>query len=292
MEAIIVKYFLVCIRIDGSSIYEMSRCGISETEFEKIKYALTEINKLKLLFEVPYLLKVNFANFATYLNDKSQHEDSYIWHLNNRILEANRIIFNLLSSMNVIENYFKNILTPEEFVDFKQNVLGPHHDQSFNYQFLYKLRNYAFHKSVPITKLDFKFDTSEPTFNIFIDKKKILEDPTYFNSKLINEIKQLPESIDIASIIMDEVPAFLKLMSDYVDNYYLKVKDYVDLIIFHQNNLKKVLIKTWNDSDLFFCIVNDEAPEKMNNRFPSEFIKYFLEQAKPKDISNAIFSEK
>ena len=270
----------------------MSRCGISETEFEKIKYALTEINKLKLLFEVPYLLKVKFANFATYLNDKSQHEDSYIWHLNNRILEANRIIFNLLSSMNVIENYFKNILTPEEFVDFKQNVLGPHHDQSFNYQFLYKLRNYAFHKSVPITKLDFKFDTSEPTFNIFIDKQKILEDPTYFNSKLINEIKQLPESIDIASIIMDEVPAFLKLMSDYVDNYYLKVKDYVDLIIFHQNNLKKVLIKTWNDSDLFFCIVNDEVPEKMNNRFPSEFIKYFLEQAKPKDISNAIFSEK
>lgn len=285
-----VKYALVCMRIDGSTVYEMSKCEITEADLEKIKYALTEINKLKLLFEVPYSLKINFASFSEYLNDKSKNEESYIWHLNNRILEANRIIFNLLSSINVIENYFKNILTAEEFTDYKKNVLGPYYDNSFNYQFLYKLRNYAFHKSVPITKLDFKFDTEEPMFSIFIDKNKILEDPTYFNSILLNKIKQLPESIDIASIIMNEIPVFLKLISDYIDKYYLKIKAHMDLIVSHQTNLKKVLKTTWNDGDLFFGIINDKEPTKMNNRFPSEFIKCFLEETVDKTISKTPIS--
>lgn len=131
------QYFINCIRMNNDKIYCMSQIVISQNEFNNITKALANINKLKLLYEIPYSLKINYMLFEEYLNTNNFTSDLNFEKYNNHILEINRLVSNILSSFNIIEPYFENILGKNMFKnDFKPKITSKHFDTTFEYGFL------------------------------------------------------------------------------------------------------------------------------------------------------------
>lgn len=270
------QYFINCIRMNNDKIYCMSQIVISQNEFNNITKALANINKLKLLYEIPYSLKINYMLFEEYLNINNFTSDLNFEKYNNHILEINRLVSNILSSFNIIEPYFENILGKNMFKnDFKPKITSKHFDTTFEYGFLYNLRNFTLHNSIPITKLNFEFKGKEQNVKIFIDKKKLLEDSQYFRS-IKDKFAKMPNEIDIVSIIKTEVPLLLEAIKKYIYTYYLGMKTDINLILSYQNKLRSVISSKWSDDELSYFISNKRKSKNLSNRLPSEFIKLFL----------------
>lgn len=270
-----MEYKLYCIKHDGEKYQEISKRILNDKEKDQIKKACDNINTLKLLYEIPYSLKRNYDDFIKYVNTTPSKEENFLWNINKRIVEENRLIFNLVSSLNAIENYYKNILDNNDFNNLKTNYISLHYDKSFNYRFLYQLRNYVNHSFVPVTLAEFRYNKEIKYNKIFADKKTLLRDDI-FKKKLKEEIeKKLPDNIDITKLIMEEIPAYIQVILNFINQYKQKNEKDIDLIKEYQRKLdQKTKIKI-DDNNLIYGIETSEKLGSLNIILPIDFIKAF-----------------
>ena len=270
-----MEYRLYCIKHDGEKYIQIGKRILNEEEMSNIRNAYQNINKLKLIYEVPYPLKCNYNDFLRYIDMEPQREGSYIWNINKKIIEANRLIFNLVSSLNAIENHYKKILEEVDFIDLKHNYINVHYDNSLNYRFLYELRNYVNHSSVPATLAEFQFDQNTNYNKIYGNKESFLND-SLFKKKVKSEIaKCYPEQIDITNIIKNEIPAYIKVLLEYVHKYKSNIEKDINLIKEYYRKLNRDIKKIKNKSNLIYGIETPNKPGSLNLILPIDFIICF-----------------
>jgi hypothetical protein len=118
----------------------------------------------------------------------------------------NKAFLNFLSSARSYLDFMERLVKsrPEDGPDMAAKFKGycaAEFDGYFSYRFLYKLRNYAQHKGMPINVISFGQNRSNTTqrgedyFEVGIMRDRLLGDFDW--RKLNDEIKGLPEFIDI-----------------------------------------------------------------------------------------------
>lgn len=114
---------LVCIEIkEDSKFIEKTHLCISQAELLKIQKANRNINDLKLFYEVIYMLKENYNLLLEYMREKEKDVNQNPIDINNkRYLEINRQIFNIVSSLNVINEHIHYLLKKDENHEKKEN---------------------------------------------------------------------------------------------------------------------------------------------------------------------------
>lgn len=269
-----MEYRLCCVQHKENKYVEINKRFLTEEEFFKLKNAVDNINKFKLLYEVPYTLKCNYAEFWEYIKTKLPQSGSQLWNVNKKILETNRLIFNLVSSLNAIESHYKKLLDEDDFNnDLKSNFISKHYDESLEYRFLYQLRNYVNHSSVPATLAEFRFD-SEINYDKVLANKESFVNDNVFKAEVKKDISEkYPDKIDISAIIQKEIPEYIKILLEYLSKYHIRIVHDINFIKEYQKKLtKRVEI---NSDTLIYGVANPEVPNTLNLVLPVDFIKCY-----------------
>ncbi|WP_147275721.1 hypothetical protein [Adhaeribacter pallidiroseus] len=169
-------------------------------------------------FVVFKYLQLNINEYSEFLRELSNvpvtNIDIKIITDNVLIMEANRIVLNLLSSFKFFldnaqtflkRKYGKNSKIVNDFIDLTKQ----HYDASFAYRFLSKLRNYSLHLGFPIDGLHFQAEPNNKNpekmigdFAILINIETMLNEKDLFGS-VYKELLELQEDIDIRPLIKD-----------------------------------------------------------------------------------------
>lgn len=210
MQSSVVKYFLGT--FDGLAIND--RFEISADEYESHQKILNEFSELRAnenLFKTVYLNFEDFKNkTAEYLSkvpriNQDDIEKSYI--------DMNRLALNLLSSIRTFldhkETYLKRKFGHEskELLFFEQ-IKCHAFDNSFEYRFISKLRNYSQHCGLPITYPEIKSfeglnSTTKHEFNLLFDRTTLVDN--------FNWGKKVKADLEVQNDRFDVLPIFEKI---------------------------------------------------------------------------------
>ena len=303
---------LVCIQIKEDSKYvENTHLCISQTELLKIQKANSNINDLKLFYEVIYMLKENYKLLLEYMKENEKEIKQNPIDINNkRYLEINRQIFNIVSSFNVINEHIHYLLKKDEeyeekkkeqkkpqkqknienlsegekkYEQYMDNYIRPHYDSHFEYRFLYQMRNHVNHQKLAITDSEFNFNFSKYTDKFFVAKESLLEN--HIIKKAIREEidKKFDDKIDIFEIIKKGVPDFINTVLKYIQTKADSIQDDINLIKEYKRKLRRNIRGKINEDCLIYGIC-DTAVNKLTDYFPISFIQRYENNDEYKDI--------
>ena len=282
---------LVCIQIKEDSKYvENTHLCISQTELLKIQKANSNINDLKLFYEVIYMLKENYKLLLEYMKENEKEIKQNPIDINNkRYLEINRQIFNIVSSFNVINEHIHYLLKKDEeyeekkkeqkkpqkqknienlsegekkYEQYMDNYIRPHYDSHFEYS---------------------NFNFSKYTDKFFVAKESLLEN--HIIKKAIREEidKKFDDKIDIFEIIKKGVPDFINTVLKYIQTKADSIQDDINLIKEYKRKLRRNIRGKINEDCLIYGIC-DTAVNKLTDYFPISFIQRYENNDEYKDI--------
>lgn len=245
---------------------------LSLEKLELIHNSCAQVNNLKLLYEIPLALRNNFHQFQAFVSHKYEANNAFdVNVINNMNVEANRLIFNLLASLPIVQEYYKNKLLQNRYEQEFEPKLQQFHLNSLEYAFLYCLRNYSTHYFVPVSRIDFAFKKeSEINLQLYIDKSSLLEKKSYWNDKILKRLNAVPEKIDIVNMILKGVPDFLEFLSTYLKEYYVDIEDSFKL--FRDLNSK---YNPNHRTDIKICTSRDPSFKTMSLLSPCTFVDKF-----------------
>lgn len=190
-----IKYRISCF----GSIYDNK--SITENEFLIIKDKSKKI--AKLLNEIDYypLILMNCQEFNHYCETTLQRGD-------NDFTDINRLFSNLVNSfymwIGYNEKYYNNVF---------EKLKGGFYDTDFCYRFLYNVRNYTAHTSLPIKQII--TDVLKGKVDVFTKVSDLTADDSGINKKFRDELIKLNvEKINIYDVTSDFVTAFRKWQID------------------------------------------------------------------------------
>lgn len=171
---------------EGSS----ERIKLSPEDYIRVEDCLTEMSVL--MSEIDYCLM--FRQNATELMEEILYgERSHDSVFN----ELNRKLMNLLNSFYAwIEFHETN------YKDLFSELKTKYYDDHFEYRLAYSLRKYTTHCSVCISKIT--YDVLREVECIQIEPKELLNNKTYLNAIVINDLQELEtngETIDLRSFL-------------------------------------------------------------------------------------------
>ncbi|MFC0878879.1 hypothetical protein ACE01N_19960 [Saccharicrinis sp. FJH2] len=274
-------YRLGTIKIDNSNQEIKLNGAINESEFLVLSEHTKNLFAFKSQQELHSIFIINFLEFNN-LFEQTIHKllklklDRALLDENPKELKfisrnANRLFLNFLSSgrtfLDHTETYLKRKYGKQspEFIKFK-NETTKLYDNSFEYRFMYKLRNYAQHCGLPINNITFSINNEiqENVYNrkynlnpTFI-KQELLDSYEEWGTQLKNDFKQKPEEISVISVIkeyyknIDELSQTLLAIEedslqtsiDYLENFTkrfgeLEQKGNIQLCVFFNFELSK-----------------------------------------------------
>lgn len=255
--------------LNSKNIILLKKEMLSLERLKLINNSFAKINILKLLYEIPLALRENFNQFKTFI---SQEQESNNWLdvnvINNMNVEANRLIFNILASIPIVQEYYKNKLLNNKYEQEFKPRLQQFHLNSMEYAFLYCLRNYSTHYFVPVTKGNFTFDNEFKTkIQFYINKSTLFEKKNYWSDKIIKRLNNMPEEINIVNIILKGIPDFLEFLSTYLKEYYADMEDSIRLF--------KELNSVYNpsqSSNIIICTSSDPSFQNMSVLTPCTYV--------------------
>ena len=145
-------------------------------------------------------------------------------------IDGNRLLFNMCASFLTFIDYSKKAVSRKEKAkeNFKE-FLGNAFDNSFEYRFFYKLRNFCTHYSFPFSTIT----VTDPGVVLLSCKKEhLLEYDGWGIVK--SDIEKLPEDIAICSYINELLTVITGIMIQthyyFVEEYYIANKAIAELI--------------------------------------------------------------
>lgn len=150
---------------DGSVDFKVGAAGLEQDSLDEVYEITKVITKLQPIFVAYELMRRNLSplvGFGDSAKDQcKQYQKSGV--IPTRVLidlncESSRLISNFLSSSNSILDHLQSFLKREfgekssEFINWDESRKDLHH-QNFSYRFLYGLRHFSQHYSLPLTNL-------------------------------------------------------------------------------------------------------------------------------------------
>ncbi|MGY8871567.1 MAG: hypothetical protein ACKVJE_14105 [Pseudomonadales bacterium] len=151
------------------------------------------------------------------------------------LIEATQKITNFLSSVTSFLSCSEVRLKKEfgaestllnEWINFRKDL----HSESFEYRFLYTMRNYSQHHYLPVSNVDIKLDNivigERSTSNsITIDRDELLDSGFNWPKSLRIDIEKLDAKIDLIPIIDKYMCSVRKIAYRYIAIYKIEIQD-------------------------------------------------------------------
>ncbi len=146
------------------------------------------------------------------------------------LLQANKLIFNLLSSFKFFIDNTRAFLTRKyrdnpEIISKYESLIYDHYNQHFYYRFLTKLRDYAVHVGFPLQGLTFSAEKNELNPEKMIGKIQLLIDLELMKyekstfKKVHKELLELEDDIDLNPLINNLIKSV-----DQIQNYVYTIQ--------------------------------------------------------------------
>ncbi len=190
---------------------------------------LKDISPVKIAYDI---VVRNAHEFVYFMNEEHLKRMHFVekMDLGTISIDGNRLLFNMCASFLTFIDYSTKAVShknkaKENFKDFLSNEF----DDSFEYRFFYKLRNYCTHYSFPFSTIT----VTDPGVVILSCKKEHLLEYDGWG-KVKNDIEKLPEDIAICSYINELLTVITGVMIQthyyFVEEYYIANKAIAELI--------------------------------------------------------------
>ena len=137
----------------------------------------------------------------------------------------NRLILNLLSSIRTYLDHTETRLkrdygdSSEEYLLFKEET-SKAYDNSFEYRFLYKLRNYSQHCGLPAGSAEITSFQDEnliwrDKMNVFFSRDKLISQYDGWGNLIKKDLLAMPENFDVLSLV-DKMYDHLKSINEKI----------------------------------------------------------------------------
>ncbi len=265
------------LNIDNSEQHMNIGESISKSLFEEIKNNTSNLYSFNTQEELYAMFIINFLEFNNLFKNTVEKllRNQGAMFKKHKELEflprnANRLFLNFLSSARTLIDHTETYLTRKygkesyEFKKFKTKTKELF-DSSFEYRFMYKLRNYAQHCGLPITNITYtitKDETPQKNRKIILsplfDKNDLLEKYKEWGSLVKNDFKNLPDELSVRAIINEyyktveilnkvfleiersSLTKSINFIEDFQNKYYTQVSAMeLKLCIFHNFKLDK-----------------------------------------------------
>ena len=146
----------------------------------------------------------NFEEVFEIINEFEQHRETFVYEMESvpYIKELNRLLINALGSFACFLNHYEYILKTKFDKDtiFKlyKKICNNYFDNSFEYRFSYKLRNYVVHCNIPVSLL--QSTQNSPKRSFYINVKELLVEFEW-GTIVKKDLENLNSNIDVKSFI-------------------------------------------------------------------------------------------
>lgn len=290
-------YRLGTIKVENSEQRITFKGSISKETFLLVSKHTENIFEFKTQQELHTMFIINFLEFNDLfkltiqnllkngkpLLDEDPNELKFISR------NANRLFLNFLSSgrtfLDHSETYLKRKYGKKssEFLKFKKET-NNQYDSSFEYRFVYKLRNYAQHCGLPINNIIYSLDNEiqekkykrKINLSPIFDKEKLLKTYKDWGVKLKDDLKKKPSEIPVTSVLRE----YYKSM-EVLNKTILKIEEEsLQTSIEYLENFEKKYYEFELEENLQLCVFYNFKLSKPESYENSKFETYKL----PKDV--------
>lgn len=279
-----VKYYAVS--IEKSSTNEETKIVVKDEirkeEFENLFSVAAFLKDIMPAKEAHRIVIRNGRELLYFLSDKNLKDQLLIKKCNKRnfITDANRLTFNFCASMRTFVDYAKTAVKRKgEEKDFK-NIISQIFDESLEYRFFEKLRNYIIHYSYPFTGIKM----SAPNSVKVICKKEYLQKFDGWGAIVKKDLASMPEEIDVRQYIE---PLLVRLETINLMMYYYYAQDYCTANAAFASFKKKYHLK----EPATMCIEGDFNREKTIHPLSLEAIAEGIEELKHNPYVNLVYTD-
>jgi len=271
---------------------------IKESSFIQLKNDCRTIHESYTQFVVFKYLQLNLKDYLKFINKSTKiiTNEIDVRKLMNPhfILEVNKLVLNLLSSFKFFidngETFIKRTYGKQSMESHNySNFLSSQYDNLFGYRFLYKLRNYSIHLGFPIEYLSYEnINRPKNPREIFceiplkIETNKLKKEIDLFGKKIISEIENMGDEIDIRPLIVELSTSILDIQYYIFSLYNKKLKLSI-------NNIEQFIGNHKNDSNDIIVCYNFKSKKdisKFNSlKVPFEMISDFRNYMNQKHIN-------
>ena len=280
-----VKYYAVS--VEKSSINEETKIvvknEITKEEFENLFRVANFLKDIMPAKEAHRIVIRNGRELLYFLSDKNLKDQLLIKKCNKRnfITDANRLTFNFCASMRTFVDYAKTAVKRKgEEKDFK-NIISQIFDESLEYRFFEKLRNYIIHYSYPFIGIEM----SAPDFVKIVCRKEYLQEYDGWGAIVKKDLLSMPEEIDVRQYIE---PLLVRLETIHMMMYYYYAQDYCTASTAFASFQKKYHLK----EPATMCIEGDLEGKITIHPLSLEAIAEGLEQLKHNPYVNLVCTDK
>lgn len=164
------------------------------------------------------MLLTNIDELLNYILEIENKENKNIFETEKRILNVNRLTINLLGIFFSYINHYENDLkdftgkNSEQVKKFKC-ITSKYFDNYFEYRFLYKLRNYSVHCSIPITTISSSIEN--PLKQYYINTKSLLDNFSQWGTIVKSDLEKI-DKINIKDLVEKSKAIFYELHKELV----------------------------------------------------------------------------
>lgn len=280
-----VKYYAVS--IEKSSTNKETKIvvkdEITKEEFENLFSVATFLKDIMPAIEAHRIVIRNGRELLYFLSDKNLKDQLLIKKCNKRnfITDANRLTFNFCASMRTFVDHATTAVKRKgEAEDFK-NIIRQIFDESLEYRFFEKLRNYIIHYSYPFIGIDM----SAPNSVNIVCKKEYLQKYDGWGGIVKKDLASIPEKIDLRQYIE---PLLVRLETINLMMYYYYAQDYCTASTTFTSFQKKYYLK----EPATMCIEGDLKGEKTIHPLPLAAIAEGIEELKHNPHVNLVYTDK
>lgn len=256
---------------------------ITKEEFENLFLVTDFLKYLMPAKEAHKIVIRNGRELLFFLSDKNLKEQLLVKKCSkgNFITDANRLIFNFCASMRTfVDHAITTVQRKGKEQDFKK-FISHIFDESLEYRFFDKLRNYIIHYSYPFVAIQM----SVPDSVKIICKKEYLQEFDGWGAIVKKDFASMPEEIDVRQYIE---PLLVRLESIYLMMYYYYAQDYCTASTTFANFQKKYDLKI----PTTISIKGDLDGEKTIHPLSLEAISDGIEELKHNPYINLVISDK
>lgn len=217
---------------------------LTKDEYTELINSIDTIGRFLSTSQLYLLVSLNFNEFMGLSNKyllefkRNDYSTINVYPIN---ININRVFLNLLSSFRSYLDFMDRTLKKRYGKDSAQlrnftQICSREYDNNFSYRFLYHLRNYSQHKGYPINHISLgkrKNPNNQQEvsfhFDLLISRNEILDN--YDWRILKQEIKSLPERIDVFPLVSSLMDSLMKIQIQVITDMFTTLKDIAQKII-------------------------------------------------------------
>ncbi len=235
-----IKYYAVSIEKSSTSREPtiVIKDEIQKDEFENLFSIVAFLKDIMPAKEAHRIVMRNGRELLYFLSNKNLKSELLIKKANSHdfITDANRVIFNFCASMRTFVDHAMTAVKRKGEAESFKRFVSQIFDESKEYRFFDKLRNFIIHYSYPFTGLKMEV----PDLVKIVCPKEHLLGFNKWGTIVKKDLASMPEEIDVRQYIE---PLLIRLESIYLMIYYYYAQDYCKASTTFANFQKKYYLK-------------------------------------------------